>query len=290
MVLALEERDLSHLLKNEKLLSVFLHKGALALCLDQLKRNQLKEIQTTRVDATSDLARKVVHEVNNPLSIIKNYLKILEMKLSGEGVSTDEIRIIDEEIGRVAELLKKLTNFSKENTPSREKTEINALLADIVKLTKEPLLRHSNVKIETDFQTSLPMANAEKAGLKQVFINLIKNAAEAMQSGGTLLIRTCLIPPPIGSNRAAGRTKANGRIQIQFIDDGPGIPDAIKEKLFDPYVSSKKGEHSGLGLSIAFNIVKSFHGHITCERAEDKGTVFTIELPLEKGPTSGIVE
>jgi nitrogen-specific signal transduction histidine kinase/HD-like signal output (HDOD) protein len=281
LVLAIQKSDLPHLLKNKKLLKIFIHKGALALRLNHLKRSQLHDIQAKRADASSDLARRVVHEINNPLSIIKNYLKILEIKFPEEKVPRDEVRIINEEINRVSNLLKKLTDFSTENAPKHEMADIHALLMDIVKLTRDSLLRHSDVKLQTDFEKDLPSVRAEKAALKQVFINLIKNAAEAMQSGGTLCIKTRCIPPPIGSRRMNGKTGSSGYVEIQFIDDGPGIPEAIKDKLFDPYVSSKEDGDSGLGLSIAYNIIKSFKGIITCESVMDKGTVFKIELPIQ---------
>ena len=281
LVLALQKNDLPFLLENQKLLNLFIHKGALALRLDHMKQIQLHDIQAKRADASSDLARRVVHEVNNPLSIIKNYLKVLEIKLSGKDIALDEIRIVNEEISRVADLLRKLTDFSMEKAPTQEKTDINVLLMDIVKLTKDSLLRHADVKLHTDLEKDLPPVIAEKAGLKQVFINLIKNAAEAMQAGGNLFIQTRHLPPPISGKHVHGKKDFNGYVEIQFKDDGPGIPEEIKEKLFDPYVSSKEGGHSGLGLSIAYNIVKSLHGQITCARIPHQGTVFKIELPIQ---------
>lgn len=280
LVLAIDKSDLPHLLKNKKLLTIFVHKGALALRLEHLKHSQLQDIQAKRAEASNDLARRVVHEANNPLSIIKNYLKILEIKLPGKHIVQDEIKIINEEINRVAHLLKKLTEFSTQKPPTQEMTDINALLMDIVKITKESLLRHSEVNLLTDLEQDLPKVTAEKAGLKQVFINLIKNAAEAMKSGGNLCIQTRHLAPPIGGQRLRDKKDVNGYVEIQFRDDGPGIPEALKEKLFDPYVSSKEGGHLGLGLSIAFNIIKSFQGNLTCESIPDKGTVFKIELPI----------
>ena len=281
LVLSLQKNDLPHLLENQKLLNLFIHKGALALRLDHLKQIQLQDIQAKRAEASSDLARRVVHEVNNPLSIIKNYLKVLEIKLTGKDIALDEIRIVNEEISRVADLLRKLTDFSTEKAPTQEKTDINVLLMDIVKLTRDSLLRHADVKLHTDLEKDLPPVIAEKAGLKQVFINLIKNAAEAMQAGGNLFIQTRHLPPPISGKHVHGKKDFNGYVEIQFKDDGPGIPEEIKEKLFDPYVSSKEGGHSGLGLSIAYNIVKSLHGQITCTRIPHQGTVFIIELPIQ---------
>lgn len=281
LVLSIQKNGLPRLLENQKLLNIFTHKGALALRLDHLKQNQLQDIQSKRVDASSELARRVVHEVNNPLSIIKNYLKILEVKLSGKDIILDETRIINEEITRVTHLLRKLTDFSTQKAPTQEMTDINALLMDIIKLTKDSLLRHSDVKLHTDLEKDLPPIIAEKAGLKQVFINLIKNAAEAMDSGGKLFIQTRHLPPSIDGRHSQGKKTFNGYVEIQFMDDGPGIPKDIQEKLFDPYVSTKKHGHSGLGLSIAHNIINSLHGQIICQRSPEKGTVFKIELPIQ---------
>jgi signal transduction histidine kinase len=111
-------------------------------------------------------------------------------------------------------------------------------------------------------------------------INLIKNAVEAMTSGGNLYLKTCHFSVPADSKRVIEKKDAAGYVEIQVTDEGPGMPDSIKEKLFDPYVSTNKGEHFGLGLSIAYNIVKSFQGSMTCESIPDKGTVFKIELPV----------
>ena len=280
LVLAIQKSDLPYLSRNEKLLKILIHKGALALQLDHLRQKQLHEVQVKRAEASSDLARRVVHEVNNPLSIIKNYLKILEIKLSVGNIAQDEIGIINEEIGRVAQVLKKLTDFSKEKPETKEMTDVNALLEDIVKLTKNSLLEHSDIKLVTNFEKALPKVNADKAGLKQVILNLIKNAVEAMSSGGNLYIQTRHFSVPVGSRHVVEKKDAIGYIEILVRDEGPGIPDAIKEKLFDPYVSTKKSGHFGLGLSIAYNIVKSFQGYITCESIPGKGTVFKIELPV----------
>jgi signal transduction histidine kinase len=104
-----------------------------------------------------------------------------------------------------------------------------------------------------------------------------------MESGGNLWITTRHLPPPIGAKRGDARTPPKGYVEIRFRDDGPGIPESIQEKLFDPYVSSKQGGHSGLGLSIAYNIIKSFEGNIACERISDQGAEFKIELPVQEG-------
>lgn len=280
LVIGLDRAELSHLSKYMKLLDIFLHNGALALRLEQLRRNQLQAIQSERFGASANIARRVVHEVNNPLGIIKNYLKILGMKLAEQQVAQDEIRIISEEIDRVAEILRELSDFSSEKVLKKEKVDVNSLLLDILKITRESLVKDSKVELQFDLERALPVVLAEKDGLKQVFINLIKNAAEAMAGGGNLQIQTRYVPQPLEAHPSGDDNGHRGYVEITFSDDGPGIPDEIKAKLFEPYVSSKKGTHSGLGLSVAHNIIQSLKGKITCESHGDTGTEFKIELPV----------
>ena len=225
--------------------------------------------------ASSDIARKVVHEVNNPLGIIKNYLKILSMKLSSQDTAQEEIKILNEEIDRIGHILQTLTTFSEDKILDIKSVDINTLLSDIVRITQEPLSKRAGVDIYLDLDEDLPAVMAEEGKLKQVFINLIKNAAEAMPGGGNLYIKTQHI-----YNRIKGeaKEKSHGYVEIIFSDDGPGIPPEVKSRLFEPFVSSKD-DHSGLGLSIVHNLIKLFDGVITCESEEGKGTTFKIDLP-----------
>lgn len=281
LALGVDAEDMPHLLENTKLLNICLHKGALALRLENLRRRQLRMIQATRIDAASDLARRVVHEVNNPLSIIKNYLKVVDTKMAQAGIDHDEIRIISQEITRVGQLLNKLTAFSTTDAPQKEMTDVNRLLTDILTLAKDSLLRQSDIKLHADLEPNLPAIVADSNGLKQVFINLIKNSTEALaEKSGTLTIRTRYLSPPLRGMLKQGLGSARGYVEIVIHDDGPGVPEAIKEKLFDPYVSAKRGDHSGLGLSVVYNTIKSLHGTIVCESTPDQGTAFTIELPV----------
>ncbi len=283
LALGVDNADLPYLQSHSKLLHVFIHKGALALRLDSLRRRQLHVIQTMRMEASSSLARRVVHEVNNPLGIIKNYLKVLDLKMADAGIDHDEIRIINAEMTRVGQLLKRLTTFSKKEAPKKQTTDINAILTDMLALAKESLLREEKVHVHTDLEPTLPTIAADPDGLKQVFINLIKNAGEAMaESGGNLTIRTRQLPPPLGGKRLPGADDAGGFIRIVIEDDGPGIPEAIREKLFDPYVSTKSGDHSGLGLSVVYNTIRAYQGIIVCESTPGHGTTFSIELPVNQ--------
>ena len=136
-------------------------------------------VHATRIDASVDLARRVIHEVNNPLGVIKNYIKVIGMKMADAGLDHDELRIINEEISRVGRLLQKLTSFSKSEGQTHAAIDINALLSDILTLTKDGLLSKTKIDLQADLEPNLPAVAADPDGLKQVFINLIKNAAEA---------------------------------------------------------------------------------------------------------------
>ncbi len=285
LALGMDSDTFAHLKSNVKLLNVFIHKGALALQLEILSGRRLQVIRQTRIDSSGDLARRVVHEINNPLGIIKNYLKVLEMKMADAGIENDEIRIANEEITRVGRLLKQLTAFSDQATPTRQMTDINALLSDVLKLTTTAMLNEANIRVHMDVDPKLPAIAVDPDGLKQVFINLIKNATEAMAgTGGNIEIRTRRRSPVLGGKAMRGKAGHREYVEILFRDDGPGIDEAIKEKLFDPYISTKGGFHSGLGLSVVHHTIQSHHGTITCDSAPQEGTVFVIELPVDQKP------
>ncbi len=280
LAMGIDADDRAHLVEKMQPLKILIHKGALALRLDAMRCRQLRLIRAQRLEASSDLARRVVHEVNNPLGVIKNYLKVLAMKMTATGIAHDEIRIINDEISRVARLLRKLTTFSDKERSRVQPVDINALVQDIVRLSGEPLLKASGIDLRTDLEKELPYVDADPDGLKQVVINLIKNAAEAMASGGGRIdIATRFIPPPLGEKPAAGSGHSAGTIEVVVRDDGPGIPEAIRETLFDPYVGTKQNGHAGLGLSVVHNIVDAAGGTLVCNSTPGAGTAFTIRLP-----------
>jgi signal transduction histidine kinase len=259
---------------------MFTDQAALALHADQMRRAPLKKIQSERVGASAAIARKVVHEVNNPLSIIKNYLKILGTKLSEHNIAQDEIRILNKEIDHVAHILRALTSFSESEVSNPGPVNINALLSDLVKITRESLRKHSKIEVHLDLKPTLPTVITEENSLKQVFVNLIKNAAEAMTEGGNLYVKTRHISSQLEDASVPEGGEYQGYVEITISDDGPGIPDKIRSRLFEPFVTSKSDGHSGLGLSIVHNLIKTLNGTIMCESDEAKGTSFKIELPV----------
>ncbi len=266
VVLGVEEVQMSRIERDLKLFNMFISYTALALHTENVRQQQAKVVLSERLAASTSVAKKVAHEVNNPLGIIKNYLKILELNLSDRNIPHDEVKIINEEINRVANIIDQLSDFSQPTIQEMETVDINALLSDIIMLAGTPLL-DSNIQIQTNLAPSLPVIVTGKDGLKQVILNLIKNAAEAIQDNGTIFIATKHLTD-------------SDSIEITVRDDGPGLPDVIKSRLFEPYISTKGKGHTGLGLSIVYSMVRELHGTVTCKTEKGEGTTFTIVLPV----------
>jgi|WetSurMetagenome_2_1015567.scaffolds.fasta_scaffold22258_3 nitrogen-specific signal transduction histidine kinase/HD-like signal output (HDOD) protein len=281
ILLGVDRAEHSLLIRHVNLLTLFARQCALAI---KGVRSRITEVRTTKAAGSEPeavLSRKVVHEINNPLGVIKNYLKVLGMKLEERNIDHDEIRIINDEINRISKMLKNLSKTS-ERVPRTigASVNINTLIGDILKLTKASLGEDSEIKINLINDPSIPEINAEKDDLKQVFLNLIKNAVEAMPFGGNIEIKTSLINGNKSDTGGVSTGITDGRIQITVTDDGPGISDEVGSSLFNEFVTSKQG-HEGLGLSIVKGIINNLNGSINCESINNKGTSFIINLPLK---------
>ncbi len=282
VVVGVEEAQSSNLLEEIDLLTRFAHQAGLALHTEMARQTGAKSMQSGRPTVPSALARKVAHEVGNPLGIIKNYLKILRLKLANNSPAQEEIGIIDEEIDRVSTIVQDLSSFSEPGMQQKELVDINATISDLIKITHESLLVHSGVQAHLDLGPSLPLVPTDKNGLKQVFINLINNAVEAMPKGGNLYVNTRFPSDGMGDELEEDAKAQQQYVEATIRDDGSGIPDSIKAKLFEPFVTTKGEEHAGLGLSIAYDIIRELNGTLTCESDKTTGTTFKIVLPAGK--------
>jgi HD-like signal output (HDOD) protein/nitrogen-specific signal transduction histidine kinase len=211
--------------------------------------------------------RHFVHEINNPLTIINNYLYILGIKLESENNTLEELDIIRAEIERVGNLLLHARN--PENEPkNQDKTNINKLITDLDQLLRGSLYKTSEIKSQLQLDKSVPQINCNTDKLKQILINLLKNAVEAMPNGGSIHITT----------RDNIYQHNRSHIQITIKDNGPGICDAVLANLFKPVTSTKDG-HSGLGLAIINNLATELNASISCYSKANQGTEFSILIP-----------
>ncbi|MDY6844281.1 MAG: ATP-binding protein, partial [Thermodesulfobacteriota bacterium] len=219
-----------------------------------------------RLAVTGKLANGVVHEINNPLGIIRNYLRIVGNKMSFDDPTKEDFKIIEDEIERIVNILKKLSDFSDVMRGEAVSTQVNKVIEDLVSLIREQL-ESEHIEVELDLDGNLPEAMIFTDHLKQVFLNLVKNSREAMHHGGRLTIKTTVV---------------NNEIHICISDTGEGISEKDIEKIFDPFYSTKPESGTGLGLAISLNMIEKYGGIIRVESEKSKGSTFIIVLPLKQ--------
>jgi nitrogen-specific signal transduction histidine kinase/HD superfamily phosphohydrolase YqeK len=263
---------------DSKLIRMIVHQVGLCLFLEKMKVRKTEEIEAERMAAVSMTARKFAHEVNNPLGIITNCLTTMSLKLSKENEIQEELRIIGEEIHRISSMVNQMDMFSQAAPTRFELTDVNGIVEDIIHIVKTPLFTASGTKITFRPEPMLPQIMTSRDALKQILLNLLKNASEAMDHGGTVEVRTAIF-----SKKSYGSDVPQGDgIEIVVEDTGPGLPEMIMKSLYQPFVTTKKNGHSGLGLSIVHKTVKDLGGSISCASIPSEGTSFSIYLPLEK--------
>lgn len=266
---------------ESELLQLLANQAAISLYLDEVKRKQAEAIQAARLDTASMAAAKVVHEVNNPLGIIRNYLKILEMKLPEKDSLTNELTILDEEISRISTIMQKLDTFSTPVKFCFELTDMNSLLSDLLSIFSKSVFYSSRLQVHFTPDPDLPAIMTDEGAIKQIVINLIKNAAEAMDDGGNVYVKTSSsYTDELTKIRKTGEN--NDYIELTLRDDGPGLPETIQSQLFEPFTSTKGKGHSGLGLSIVSSLVTELKGAVKCTSEKENGTFFTITLPINQ--------
>ncbi len=272
IVLSVPEGKEKYVSRHHKQLQLIADQTAISLHLNDMKRKDAHKLQVERMETASLAARKIVHEINNPLGIISNYLKLLEIKLPGDVEIQKELQVLGEEITRMSAIIGQLNEFSTDTSSQAEHVDINELINDMVRILAVSFLTPADIQIQFTPDSLLTEVETEKDKLKQIIINLVKNSAEAIESGGLITITT----------KGTGEGTAAGKVMITLSDDGPGIPEEIQEKLFSPFLTTKGYGHSGLGLSIVHKAVHDIGGTIDCESSREEGTRFTISLPLNR--------
>lgn len=270
MLFGLAKVQLPQVEKQRKLISMFAQQAAQTLAAWHVANEQVQRIEFEAMSASRARASQMVHEANNPLSIIKNYIKLLGVKLPQEDPAQGDLAIIKEEIDRVARIIRQASEAAEASANPLEELNVNSVIQDLCKVFLESLFAPHQIAVQTQLDPSLPNIVADRDKLKQVLTNLMKNAAEAMQEGGLLLIST----------RGKIIRDGNEYIEISFVDNGPGIPGHIMANLFKPVISTKGKGHAGLGLSIVKNLVDELKGRIFCQSNEISGTAFQILLPV----------
>jgi two-component system NtrC family sensor kinase len=244
-----------------------------------LKDTQEQLVQKEKLASVGQLAAGVAHEINNPLGSVLLYADILRKEAPADDMQQlEDLEMIIREATRCKTIVNDLLNFSRQNEVMAQETDLNQLLGEMAQEAKVQEL-YDKVEIVTQLDPELPPIQADPLQLRQVFLNLMSNAAEAMPQGGTLTLTTQTGPTP-------------GLITAEVEDTGVGISDENMKKIFTPFFTTKPiGRGTGLGLAIIYGIVKMHRGQISLKSQLGKGTKFTItlreKLPLRGQPSEG---
>jgi len=232
----------------------------------ELREIQQALLQSEKLAAMGRLTSQIAHELNNPIYGIMNTLELLKTEIPPESKRRRILELSLSEIQRLSEMLRNMLSFSKPEEEKRRPVKIDELIEGIL-LVMEKQMKESNIQVEASFDSDIPEVMASTNQMRQVMLNILKNAKEAMPKGGTLTVRT---------------TREGNKVLIHIQDTGIGIPEEIRDKIFEAFFTTKqKVKGVGLGLSVCYGIIKDHGGEIKVESEEGKGTTFAISLPIE---------
>lgn len=253
--------------------------------LEQMVQDRTRELKQTheqllhqdKMASLGKLSASVVHEINNPIAGILNLIMLMKRVMAEEKIPEAEalkpfhgyMDLMETETRRISRIVSNLLAFSRQSPLAMRTLNVNRLIERTLILNAN-LLKLNKVKVETTPFGEIPDIMGSEDQLQQVFMNLVSNAAEAMEGnrGGRLVIRTTHRPE-------------TAQVLVAFSDTGPGIPPEHRQRLFEPFFTTKKkGKGVGLGLSVAYGIIQEHHGQITVDSSPD-GAIFTVSLPVE---------
>ena len=265
IVVAVDEGQSVQLLKQSGLMRQFCHTLATIIAESGRIYDEV-DYEAEGIDWDARV-HEVAHEMRNPLSIINNYLEILSFKLESDSPAQTDIATIKSEIDRVNSIIRGMTE-PEAHIETVSLVDVNALIEELSQIFDSSMLTQNSISLELELDSGLQPITSNANAIKQIYTNLVKNAAEALSANDKILVYTQDNVNVDGSNY----------IEIAVVDDGPGIPPDILPNLFSPVESTKQGEHAGLGLAIVKNLVGELHGSIRCQ-SNDKGTSFYVLLP-----------
>ncbi len=228
----------------------------------QLIKTQEQLLRSEKLAAIGSLAAGVAHEINNPAAIIRGNVEILQMSLAEDAAEQEETREIMKQVERVSLITQNLLTFAGRQDLFQEQVDINPLLTDILSQIshQQPL---NKVQLSKNF-APLPTVPGDQERLRQVFTNIIINALQAMEGCGRLTLAT---------------ETDQDSVRITISDDGPGIADSVREKIFNPFFTTKQ-RGTGLGLSVSYGIIQAHGGSLELAAARTSGASFIVSLPL----------
>ncbi len=218
-----------------------------------------------KVSCLGKIAPEIAHEINNPLAYVSGWLQMFLAQTQDTDPKKKTYETLIGEFERIGNLTNSLLDFAKHVSTPKKAFEVNQVIEDVITMIRYAM-KNENIEIKANFTSSEILVNGERNRLKQVILNVMQNAREAMQDGGVLSIRTDIIQ--------------DNFVQIQFSDTGCGMSSDQLSKAFNPsYTARADGRGSGLGLSVCENIIDDFGGTVDLKSNVGEGTVVSIKLP-----------
>ena len=234
-----------------------------------MKFTKSKIMESERLALIGQLSANVAHELNNPLQGIVTYSHLLLEELPENDPARDSLEKIVAQANRSRDIIRGLLDFSRQRKPDKTLCDVNVVLKECISLLEKQALFH-NIQITMTLDENLPSTIIDPSQIERVFINMIVNAADAMEGNAKLDLTTRFDPE-------------DHFIEVEFKDTGHGIAKENMERIFDPFFTTKDtGRGVGLGLAISFGIIKEHNGTISVESEVGKGTTFVVRLPVTK--------
>jgi len=257
----------------------------------RLKLAQQEIIRAEKLATVGRLSSGIAHEIGNPVGIVIGYLELIKQAVGDNAETRDYIHRAESEVERIRAIIRQLLDYSRPSEESRKSISVNDLLEDALQMARiQPLF--ADLDVQSKLGAEHDVVSGDPDQLKQVFLNFILNAADAIKMGGKESPGRLRITSEFlaGSNRS--RADSSGTLCIRFEDNGVGMPAADLNRIFDPFFTTKPpGMGSGLGLWVSFLIVEGMGGTIDAESTQGEGTQMTLVLPVEdgeKGPRSKV--
>jgi len=223
-------------------------------------------IRADRLKSVGEVAAAIVHEIRNPLSAIKGAAQIIEKEIPPDSPRRRFTGVIEEEVDRLNRLVSEFLTFAMPRQPEKRPSDLNQLIESVITFTSKEATKQG-AKLMPRLDERLPAVEVEAEQIRQVLLNLILNAIHAMPEGGA--VEVC-------------SQRAGEAVELSVRDYGTGIDPAIRDKIFDPFFTTKS-EGSGLGLSVAYGLIKQHDGEIELGDLDGPGSLFIVRLPLTTG-------
>ncbi len=250
----------------------------------ELRLAEAKTLQAEKLSSVGLLAAGIAHEINNPLTGVLTFSHLVRASLPEGSAEAEDMDVIISETKRCAGIIGRLLDFAREKKPEIVRGDLNTVVRETIRFV-EHQVGFRDIEFAIDLDPRLPENLMDPNQLKQVIMNLVVNARDAMSGRGRLTVRSRLSPAPFLPGNG---DRAVPAVELTFTDDGCGIPAENLPKIFDPFFTSKEpGKGVGLGLSVGYSIVKAHGGTIDVESEVGRGTTFRIVLPVDGIPPEG---